>query len=140
MNTFESRNTRLHQRYQNFQKVLNLLENALSITTPSVTERAGIIQFYEMTFELAWKCLKDFLESRGLDPKYPRETIKTAIGNGVIGNESSWMKALADRNVTSHTYDESAAIAIENSIRKDYYPLLKELDAFLKSETGNRNG
>lgn len=31
----------------------------------SKLEKAGIIQFFKMTFELAWKVLKDYLEVEG---------------------------------------------------------------------------
>ena len=36
--------TRLNQRFQNFSKSLQLLEDALEIENPSITEQAGIIQ------------------------------------------------------------------------------------------------
>ena len=79
-----------------------------------------------MTFELAWKCLKDYLEMQGLDPKYPRDTIKTAVQNNMIDNGEVWLKALTDRNMTVRTYDEEKALAIEQAIRNDYHPLLKQ--------------
>lgn len=124
--------TRLKQRYQNFSKSLQLLEDALDIENPSIVEQAGTIQFYEMTFELAWKCLKDFFQEQGLDVKYPREVLKTGIEKEILSKGDVWMQALTDRNLTSHLYDEQAAIQAADAIRKSYSPLLVQLNAFLK--------
>lgn len=124
--------TRLKQRYQNFSKSLKLLEDALEIENPSIVEQAGIIQFYEMTFELAWKCLKDFFQDQGLDVKYPREVFKTGILKEILKKGDVWLQALTDRNLTSHLYDEQAAIQAAEAIRVSYSPLLVELNTFLK--------
>lgn len=129
--------TRLKQRYQNFSKSLKLLEDALEIKNPSIVEQAGIIQFYEMTFELARKCLKDFFQEQGLDVKYPRDVLKTGIEKEILSKGDVWMQALTDRNLTSHLYDEQAAIQAADAIRKSYSPLLVELNAFLKRHLEN---
>jgi nucleotidyltransferase substrate binding protein (TIGR01987 family) len=125
---------RLQQRTENFRKSFKLLSDALEINTPTVTERAGIIQFYELTFELGWKCLKDYFESKGLDPKFPRDIIKQGIESEILSDGEKWLKALTDRNLTSHLYDESAAQQIENDIRNEYFPLIVELLSFLENE------
>jgi nucleotidyltransferase substrate binding protein (TIGR01987 family) len=70
---------RWQQRFQNFERVLLCLEEAINISTPSVVERAGMIQFFEMTFELSWKVLKNYLEDGGYRVKSPREAIKLAF-------------------------------------------------------------
>lgn len=130
--------TRYRQRVQNFNNTLKLLEETLDIRNPSETERLGIIKSYEMCFDLAWKGLKDYLESQGLDPKFPRETIKTAIQTGILENEDAWLRALTDRNLMVHTYDEKAAMAVEKTIRESYYPLLKKLAAFFEGTSHKR--
>lgn len=104
--------------------------DALEIQSPSVIERAGIIQFYEMAFELAWKCLKDYLEVKGMDPKYPRDTIKLAVQHEIIDHGETWLKAMTDRNLTVHTYDEESAYLIDKAIREEYYPLLEHVRLF----------
>ena len=53
-----SSNIRWKQRYQNFEKAFKLLEEAVLKTGLSKLEKAGVIQIYEFTFELAWKTLK----------------------------------------------------------------------------------
>ena len=44
-----------------------------------------------MTFELAWKVLKDYLESEGYMVKSHRETIKQAFQIGLIDNGHVWI-------------------------------------------------
>ena len=46
---------RWQQRLNQFEKAFFLLQDALLIDSPTVVERAGIIQFFEMAFELGWK-------------------------------------------------------------------------------------
>lgn len=118
---------RWHQRYQQYTNAFNLLAQALQIQQPSIVERAGIIQFFEMAFELSWKLLKDYQQAEGFDINSPRAAIKLAFQNGLIEDGHSWVQALEDRNLTTHTYNEATAILVEQKIRDDYYPLLVHL-------------
>lgn len=108
---------RWKQRFENFEKTFRLLERALQIEHPSEVERGGIIQFYEMTFELAWKVLKDYLEAEGLITKSPRETLKTALQLGMIDDGHRWIDAMEDQNLMSHTYDEETAASVVEKTR-----------------------
>lgn len=119
---------RWQQRQQNFNKALASLELALAIEQPDIVQRAGMIQFFEMAFELAWKMLKDYLEAQGFsDLNSPRAVLKKAFEAGLITEGHDWLQILHDRNLMSHTYDEATAIAVENLIRDTYYPLLAAL-------------
>ncbi len=115
---------RWQQRFENYEKAYGRLNVALMISNPSDTECAGIIQFFEITIELAWKTLKDFLISEGFEIKSPREAIKTAFQNGYINNGNTWIDALNNRNLSVHTYDEEMAIELTEKIRAHYFPLL----------------
>lgn len=44
---------RWKQRFNNFQRSIKVLEKSLEIVNPNETEQAGIILFYELSFELA---------------------------------------------------------------------------------------
>lgn len=70
---------RWHQRYQNLKRAFQQLQEGVSIQAPSKIEIQGIIQSFEFTFELAWKTLKDYLESQGVIATFPREVIKQAF-------------------------------------------------------------
>jgi len=123
----ENQDIRWKQRLQNFEKSYQLLENTLQIKSPSEAERAGLIQFFEMTFELAWKMMKDYLQEQGFSVDSPKEAIKQAFQSNLIADGHGWIDALNDRNLTTHTYQEETAVKVEQKIRNDYFPLLQTL-------------
>ena len=122
------------QRFFNFERAFLLLQDSLKTERLSILERAGLIQFFEMTFELAWKLLKDYEETEGFIVKTPREAIKQAFQSGLISNGHDWIDALQDRNLTAHTYNEETAIAVETKIRSKYFQLLEEVYAYFKNK------
>jgi len=125
---------RWQQRFHNYEKAFLLLERALTIATPSEVERGGIIQFYEMAFELAWKLMKDYLEHQGYTVNSPREAIKQAFQANILDDGQLWIDALSDRNLMTHTYDENKAIEVVAKIRSHYFPGLQQLYRRLMSE------
>lgn len=126
--------TRWKQRFENFNKSYTLLDRYSKKEDLSELEQAGLIQFFEMTFELAWKVLKDYLESEGYIVKSPRETIKQAFQNDLINDGHIWMEALTVRNLTTHTYDEKLVNKLINDIVNIYFPELKLLHDKLEKE------
>jgi len=127
--------TRWKQRFSNFVKVFEHLKNALKIQNADIYQKAGMIQFFEMCFELAWNTLKDFLEDEGFkDIKSPRAAIKKAFEIDLIKNGHIWLKLLVDRNLTSHIYDDEIVEIIEKSIRNEYFNILNEFYESFKSK------
>jgi len=130
----ETKNNRWKLRFINFEKAFKLLEKSIQIENPTETERAGIIQFFEMTFELSWKLLKDYLEAEGYSIKSPRQAFKQAVQSEIIADGHQWMQALDDRNLTVHTYDEDTAKEVEEKISSIYFPILKALYISFKNK------
>lgn len=128
----KSEDIRWKQRFANFSKAMNHLESALQISKPDIVQKAGIIQFFEMSFELAWNMVKDYLEDQGfVDIKSPRGALKKAFEMSILENGHDWMDLLQDRNLTAHTYDEQKASDMEKLIKDKYFPILKDLlDSF----------
>lgn len=61
----------------NFERYIHLLTRALKIEEPDIIQKAGLIQFFKMTFELAWNTMKDYLQEQGFtDINTPRAAIK----------------------------------------------------------------
>lgn len=118
---------RWKQRFENFEKAYKLLRKYSNQEIKTELERAGIIQFFEMSFELAWKVLKDYLEAEEYAVKSPRETVKKAFQIGLIDNGHVWIDALADRNLTTHTYDEELANKMTEEIVNIYLPELDKI-------------
>ena len=131
----DTQDIRWKQRFQNYTKALNYLEQGLQIPNPDIVQKAGIIQFFEMSFELAWKLVKDYLEDQGfIDVKSPRAALKKALEINMLGNGHDWMNLLHDRNLTAHTYDEEKASDMEQLIQTKYFPLLKVLHLTFKQK------
>lgn len=131
----ENMDIRWTQRFQNFEKSLELLTDALKESRPSVTHKAGIVQFFEMTFELSWKTLKDYLESEGFpEISTPRSVIKKAFEIGIIQDGHTWLKAVEHRNLSTHTYKSSIADQLDLDIRQNFHPLFIHLKQTLKAK------
>jgi nucleotidyltransferase substrate binding protein (TIGR01987 family) len=125
---------RWQQRFQNFEKALQHLQDGAAQTNLSDLEKAGIIQIYEFTFELAWKTLKDFLESKDVAIKFPREVIKEAFQYNLIDDGDMWLDMLDKRNLMSHTYNETNAELAYQLIIGQYLGALKQVYSKLKTE------
>lgn len=89
----------------------------------------GILQRFEFTFELAWKCMKDYLEMQGIVSNIgsPREIIQLAFKHNIISNGEKWIEMMISRNSLSHMYDKSISRDIYEKIKNEYILLFKEL-------------
>jgi len=125
------------QRLENFKKAILRLNEAVTnfnIDTKNSFSRDALIQRFEFTFELAWKCLADYLIMQGMviENKFPRQVIKLAFSGGLIKNEAVWLKILQCRNLMSHIYDETIADAIAADIANQYATEMNDLSETLK--------
>lgn len=80
-------------------------------------EKAGTIQYFEFTYELAWKTLKRILKSRGRDLNSPKPIFRESALEGLIEDPELWFDFMDDRNETVHTYNKIVA----NNIFKDLH-------------------
>lgn len=126
---------RWKQRFQNFEKAFSQFEKAvLQIDELSILEKEGLIQRFEYTFELAWKTLKDFLESENVEARFPREVIKKGFQYEIISNGEVWMEMLENRNLMTHTYDAEIFESAVNLAVRSFYPEIKQLFLFFQTE------
>lgn len=129
---------RWRQRFENFDRALCLLSNALADGQEKLSplEQEGAAQRLEYTLELTWKCMKDYLEESGvsINPSTPRQVIKEAFVAKIISDGQVWIDMLNHRNLLSHTYDFTI---FEDAIRATiarYLPALQSLHQFLFNE------
>lgn len=129
---------RWQQRFRNYQSSLAALRRGCAQTEYSELEQAGLIQLCKVTFELAWKTLKDLLEYGGFTIRSPRETLKQAFASGYLSDGEGWIRALDGRHRLSHIYGEEMAETAVGAIKDSYLPLLAELETTLARElSGN---
>jgi nucleotidyltransferase substrate binding protein (TIGR01987 family) len=99
---------RWKQRFQNYGKALMLLEEAVDANRAADREliKAGIIQYFEFTHELAWKVMKDFLEYEGMTGIVgSRSATREAFNKGLIEEGQAWMDMMETRNIIVFAYD-----------------------------------
>lgn len=86
--------------------------------TSDMQIRDGLIQRFEFTYDLAHKMLRRYLAMSDANPDAVAQMsfptlIRTANERGLLLNEwSRWKQYRDDRNITSHTYDETKAIRV----------------------------
>jgi nucleotidyltransferase substrate binding protein (TIGR01987 family) len=139
-------NIRWHQRFQNYQKALHKLTEAVNqlelhgaekeiVNQMSELEREGLIQRFEYTHELAWKVMKDYLKEQGIQEiGGSKDAVRGANQLELITQAEVWMDMISGRNATSHTYDEEIAENIFLKIVFSFYPLLKEFEIKMESK------
>jgi nucleotidyltransferase substrate binding protein (TIGR01987 family) len=127
---------RCRQRMVNYTKSLAHLRTTVEKESLNDIEKAGLIQFFEVAFELSWKVMKDYLITEGYDVKSPREAIKTAFDYGLISDGAKWLEALEKRNLALEIYDEIILDELEKLITNTYYPMMLLLELKLKAQCG----
>ena len=114
-------------RFESFERAFSLLTEVLDKDEPNLFERAGLIQMFEITFELAWKTLNDRLRHDGISVvATPRQVIREALRAGLIADGQSWINMLEDRNKMSHRYDLEDFEGAEDNIRSSYRFVLEK--------------
>lgn len=116
---------KLSRSFGNLGRALDRLEEAVAqpeAANPLVID--GTIQRFEFALELFWKSLKRLLAAEGIETATPKETIGAAFQAHWLHDQTAWLDMLADRNRTSHVYDEAMARSIHGRI-KDYAPLMR---------------
>lgn len=132
------------QRLDNYTKAFVVLENAHTLGKErelTELERMGLIQSFELAFELAWNLMKDYLQYQGIvDIMGSRDAIRNAFKYGIIENGETWMDMIERRNETSHIYDEEVAIKVAAHVSDSYVCEMKKLLDTMKSYELNEKG
>ena len=98
-------------RLDNFSRALTGLREAIELRQSrplSELEKAGMVQRFEIAWELGWKLLADRLAEELAPPEAltPASTIRAAHAAGMIAAADEWLAMGKLRNQLSHTYSE----------------------------------
>lgn len=105
----------------------DFLEEALQMAENKV-EVAGVIQSFEVCYELSWKTLKKVL-GYGIEVLNPRDTFRLAVNHGLITNLKSWFDYIKKRNITTHEYYDEIMEQVYPTLPK----FLKDLNLLVKN-------
>ena len=125
---------RWRQRFTNYEKAFALIEQAVDKVDYSDLERAGLIQFFEVTYELGWNLMKDICEFEGLSPKGSKDAARMAFQLGLIAHDECeiWLDMVEKRTRFSHLYSEEDADAAVELIQHTYFPVFAKLRETVK--------
>ncbi len=127
---------RWQYRYENLIMSLATLEEGVERLNADQLDqlgRDGLIQRFEITFELAWKTLGDRLKGLGHKVKMsPAIVIREAFAADMIKEADMWMQAMNARNDTSHLDDAVRATSVVQQIAASFLPMFQEFVQGLK--------
>lgn len=110
-----------------FEKALVKLEEALKQQKNEFI-RDSVIQRFEFTIELGWKISRKLM---GTSSTAPKQVIREMAQAKMIDDVSVWLKAIDQRNLSAHTYNEDTAEEVY-SFAKTFAPLARKLLVNLK--------
>ena len=118
------------KRFESFKKSFANLSKAKDEDVSNVFILSGIIMIFNITFDLAWKLLREVLKEEfgiiDFPSGSPKETLKKAASVGLISDEN-WFDMLLDRNDLTHDYDYELAKEKYNKIINNYIPIFESL-------------
>lgn len=132
-------------RFEQFRSALGNLDDAireLRTRRLSILEEAGVIQLFEIAWELGWKLMRDYLTELGVSESMSSAVgaIRVAFAAEIIEDGDAWMAAAKLRNTLSHEYDPQRAAEALAAIAERYLALFTDLADKLAHETKSRGG
>ncbi|CAN5188386.1 hypothetical protein BH09DEP1_BH09DEP1_3390 [soil metagenome] len=127
----------IDKKYNNFLKVYQGLRNSLTIVKKQdVIESnlkevvlSGTIKQFELTYETAWKFLKEYLHQMyGPVVTSPRAVFRTCYEYKILSEKvtEGLLDLVDERNLTVHVYDIATAERICNTI-ENYFFVFEEI-------------
>ena len=125
-------------RFENYKRAFALLREAIDYMDGrelSQLEKEGVIQRFEYTMELAWKVMRDYLESENVvfGQITPKAVIREAFESKFVSDGQLWMDMLDARNLMSHSYDQKDFEEVIDNLRHVYLEAFAELHTKLLS-------
>ena len=127
------------KKYENFSRIINRLNEHLQarkIGQFSDLEQSGLATQFELSFELMWKMMKDYLEFNGVEIGIisPTNVLKSAASSGLLEEISVdgevLMEALQARNQLTHVYDFETALDTLEKIKTGYVPEMLKVESY----------
>lgn len=113
--------TSLRKAVESLERTLNVANDRdfIAQLNPDQIDviKAGVIQNFEVAYELCWKYIQRWLRHNisAEDAKYPRtrkEFFRMAARYGLIDDPLAWFTYGDARNLSSHIYDEQKAKSV----------------------------
>lgn len=91
--------------YTSLIKTRNTLERIIQ-TAHSEAEKMGVVQAFEICYELSWRIMKKILRFRGVEAGAARDVFRESARLKLLNDAEKWFEYLKKRNITVHAYRE----------------------------------
>lgn len=119
-------NDRFNVAREQYNRALDRLHEVVALDETDII-RDSMIQRFEFTYELAWKCMFYWLREQGESVlEMQRPILQAAFRCELIVDPKVWEDIKEQRDETSHTYNEAKAVSVAAFIRSH---ALVEFDA-----------
>ena len=129
------------KKIENYSKCLEVLKGAdKSKAQSDEIYRMGVIGQFNLTFELAWKALKEVMQIYGIDTAKtgsPREVLKEGYRIGFLSDSDIWLDMLSRRNIVTHIYNGSTLDEFIDQIFDNYIATFEKLHNDLNDKINN---
>lgn len=127
--------SRLTERIENFTNAFEMFDRTFQLYLTDKTNETyqlAIAQGFEIVFELSWKIMKDYLQTKGIMANTPKDSIKQAFAGNYLNNAQVWIDMANDRNFSSHEYNFKRMNEILDKIETIYYKEIVSFSKFVK--------
>ncbi len=123
---------RFEEQREQFERALARLHEVMRENETAIV-RDALIQRFEFTFEMAWRCLHRYLVAKGERvAQQAWAVLPVAFQSQLIDDAEAWDQLRECRNLTSHTYKEDMAIRVAAFVRGPGLSAFDRLAARLK--------
>jgi dTDP-4-dehydrorhamnose reductase len=116
---------RWKQRFENYVRALDQLTplvNSLQDKAPADVDKLALVKAFELSFELAWNVMKDYLTRQGVKAIIgSRDAIRYAVQNGLIVDGEVWTAMIDSRNKAAHMYSDEIAGKLIRDVMEKYH-------------------
>ena len=116
-------------RFRSYCRSLDNLADAQGRDRTDKFILSGTVQMFNLSFDLAWKVMKDIITEYHGALEYPtgspRETLRMANSVGLI-EDDMWLEMLRARNNLAHDYDGELAVRYFEKITSTYDDLMEK--------------
>lgn len=121
----------------NFITSVNNLRKVKKPEELSDLEMDGLMQRYEISFELAWKLIREYLINQKVladESVAPRLVLQEALEWNVIDNHDVWKEMLDNRYEMAIVYNDRISREKSKLVKEKYLPELEKLVTFFEGK------
>ena len=122
--------------YSSLVRTRDTLKRILQ-TSQNEAEKMGVVQAFEICYELSWRVLKKILRFRGVEAGAARDVFREAARLKLLADAERWFSYIEKRNVTVHAYRKEVLDELFSNTVREFLQDLDQLLDQLEKEAPN---